>query len=139
MEIFEFKQELSDHEFIITTVIPQKAVTLFKIIGETSLKHLKNGKYKSIIFCPGWCGSVNRVPACEPEGHQFNSQSGHMPGLQTTSPVGGVQETTDQCISGTSMFLSLSFSFPSPLSQKINKIFFKKYYFLEIIFNSSQR
>ena len=27
---------------------------------------------------------------CEPKGHWFNSQAGHMPELQTRSPVGGV-------------------------------------------------
>ena len=29
----------------------------------------------------GYCGSVDRVLACEPKGHWFDSQSGHMPGL----------------------------------------------------------
>ena len=40
------------------------------------------------IYGPGWCGSVDSVPACKPAGHQFDSQSGHMPGLQARSPVG---------------------------------------------------
>ena len=40
---------------------------------------------------PGWCGSVDSVPACEPKGHRFNSQSEHMPGLQAGSPVGSAQ------------------------------------------------
>ena len=49
---------------------------------------------------PGWCGSVDWVPACEPKGHRFDSQSGHMPGLQARSPIGGVQEaTTHWCFS----------------------------------------
>ena len=39
---------------------------------------------------PGWCGSVDSVPACELRGHQFHSQSGHMPGFQAMSPAGGV-------------------------------------------------
>ena len=39
---------------------------------------------------PGWYGSVDRAPACEPKGHGFDSQSGHMPELWTGSPVGGV-------------------------------------------------
>ena len=42
---------------------------------------------------------------------------GHMLGLWTRSPVGDMQEATDQCISHTSMFLSLSFSLLSPLSK----------------------
>ena len=48
-------------------------------------------KYK---FGPGWCGSVDWVQACEPKGQQFDSQSGHTPGLPDRSPVGGVQEAT---------------------------------------------
>ena len=31
---------------------------------------------------------------CKPKGHWFNSQSGHMPGLQARSPVGGAREAT---------------------------------------------
>ena len=31
---------------------------------------------------------------CEPKGHWYNSQSGHMPGLWARSPVGGAQEAT---------------------------------------------
>ena len=33
----------------------------------------------------GWCGSVDWVPACEPKGCWFNSQSGHMPGFWAKS------------------------------------------------------
>ena len=33
-------------------------------------------------------------PAWEPKGRRFDSESGHMPGLRTRSPVGGVQEAT---------------------------------------------
>ena len=43
----------------------------------------------------------------------FNSQSGHVAGLQARSLVGGMQETSYQCFSHKSMFLSLFFSFPS--------------------------
>ena len=42
------------------------------------------------ILGPGWCGSVDWVPACEPKGCQFDSQSGHTPGLQARSPVGAM-------------------------------------------------
>ena len=63
--------------------------------------------------CPGWCGAVGWMPACELKGHWFDSQSGHMPGLQARSPVGGAREaTTCWCF-----FPSLP-SFPS---LKINK------------------
>ena len=70
----------------------------------TELLHYCSDKRK---LCPGWCGSVDWVPACEPNSGRFDSQSGHMPGLQARSPVGGMQETTTHwCFSP---------SFPSPL------------------------
>ena len=59
--------------------------------------------------------------------HWFDSQSGHMPGLQARSPLGGVPKTPDQCFFHTSVCLSLSFSLPSPLKIKIKKILFKKF------------
>ena len=70
-----------------------------------------------------WCGSVVWVLSHRLKDHWFNSWSGYMPGLQARSLVGCVQEATNWCFSHTSMFLSLSFSLPSPLSK--NKIFFK--------------
>ena len=45
-----------------------------------------------------------RASSCEPKGHWFNSGWGQMPVLWARSQVGGVQETTDQCILRTSMF-----------------------------------
>ena len=36
---------------------------------------------------PYWCDLVGCVPACEPKGHWFNTQSGHMPGLWARSFV----------------------------------------------------
>ena len=63
---------------------------------------------------PGWCGSVDWVPACELGCCQFDSQSGHMPGLLARSLVGGMREaTTHWCFSP-----SLSPSLPPSL--KIN-------------------
>ena len=41
------------------------------------------------------------------KGHQFNSWSGNMPGLQASSPVGGLREATNQRFSRTLMFFSL--------------------------------
>ena len=73
--------------------------------------HFKTG------FHAGWCGSMDWVLACKPKDHQFNSQSGHMPGLWARSPVRGVWEATNQGISCTLMFLSLSFTLPSTLSK----------------------
>ena len=43
---------------------------------------------------PGCCGSVHWVPACEPKGCWFDSQSGHIPGVWARSPVGGAWEAT---------------------------------------------
>ena len=63
---------------------------------------------------PGWCGLVGWVLACEPKGHQFDSQSGYMPGLRATFSVGGVWEATNWCIFHISM---ISPSFPSLLSK----------------------
>ena len=58
---------------------------------------------------------------CEPKGRQFNSQSGHMPGLLARSPVGGTREaTTHWCFSP-----SLSPSLPL-FKNNNNKIFKKK-------------
>ena len=57
------------------------------------------------------------VSSHKAEDHWFDSQSGHMPGLQARSLLGGMQEGADQCFSQTLMFLSLSFSLPSPLSK----------------------
>ena len=67
-------------------------------------------QYLNIPFSPGWCGSVDWVPAWEPKGRWFDSPSGHMPGLQARSLVGGMWEVTS-----TSMLLS--FSLLSPLSK----------------------
>ena len=43
---------------------------------------------------PGLVWLVDRAPACEPKGCWFNSQSGHTPGLQARSLVGGLREAT---------------------------------------------
>ena len=59
---------------------------------------------------PGWGGSVDWVPACEPKGRRFDSQSGHLPGSRP-GPQWGAWE------SRTLMFPSLSFSLPSPFSK----------------------
>ena len=66
-------------------------------------------------FSPGWCGSVDWVLACEPKGCWFDSQSGHMPGLQARFSVGAKWEAT------THWCFSPSLSPSPPLSLKINK------------------
>ena len=54
-------------------------------------------RLKNVSRCPGWCGSVDQALACELKGRWFNPWSGHMPGLQARSPVGGAQEVTTHC------------------------------------------
>ena len=43
---------------------------------------------------PGWCGSMDWAPTCKPQGHLFDSQSEHIPGLQTKYQAGGAWEAT---------------------------------------------
>ena len=63
-------------------------------------------KFFKGLKSPGWCGSVDWTPTCEAKGRWFDSQTGHMPGLQARSSVGGAPEaTTRWCFSP---FLSLS-------------------------------
>ena len=59
--------------------------------------HLSTGQFipfednfNNVKILPDWCGSVGSVSSHKPEGHWFNSQSGHMPGFQARSLVGGV-------------------------------------------------
>ena len=71
-----------------------------------------------------WCGSVGWALNHKLKVPWFDSQSGHMPGLWARYPVGGAQEATNWCFSGTLMFLSLSLFLPSLLT--INKNLKKK-------------
>ena len=86
-----------------------------------------------VFFRPGWCGSVDWVLACKPEGPWFDSQLGHMLGLPAKSPVGGFQPHID-----VSLLL-----FPPPFPSlninkflKISKKFFKRkfFYFYKVYF-----
>ena len=46
------------------------------------------GKHDLIKTGPALAGVVSGLnTGCEPKGRQFNSQSGHMPGLQARFPV----------------------------------------------------
>ena len=69
-----------------------------------------------ILIIPNWCGSVDWVPACEPKGCWFDSQSGLMPGLQARSLVVG-----DTWESTTQWHFSLCLSPSLALFLKINK------------------
>ena len=44
---------------------------------------------------PDWYGSVGWALSHKPKGHQFDSQSGYMLGLQARSQAGGVQEAAN--------------------------------------------
>ena len=65
-------------------------------------------------LAPGWCGSMDGAPVCEPTGHWFDSQSGHTPGRRARSPVGGTWEATTPC------YFSPSLSPSLPLYLKMN-------------------
>ena len=89
------------------------SLSFLSLFNINKLKKKKNTWRK----CPGWCSSVDWVLACEPKGHWFDSQLGHMPGFWPRFPVGGMREATNWCILHTLVFLSLFFSLPSPLSE----------------------
>ena len=72
---------------------------------------------------PSCCGSVDWAPACEPKGPWFDSQSGHIPGLQARSPWWGVHERQPHWCFFPSLLPPISL--PSPLS-KINEWILKK-------------
>ena len=81
---------------------------------------LGSEQLKTINFSPGWYGSVDWVPACEPRGCQFDSQSGHVPGWWD-------QVTSWGCARGNrSTFPShITFLFLPPPLPKKTKIFFE--------------
>ena len=84
--------------------------------GGLQVEHLIIFKYlKFLKFALAGVAQWIEYQSANQMGHQFDSQSGHIPGLWTRSPAGGVREaTTHRCFSP-SLFLSL------PLSLKINK------------------
>ena len=59
-----------------------------------SMELLSAKSYNKHCTDTGWCGSVDWVLARTPNGHQFDSQSEHMPGFRARSPVGGMREAT---------------------------------------------
>ena len=89
------------------------------------VEQIRNRQRQSLYlkFCPGWCGSVDWVPARKPKRCQFDSHPGHMPGLRARSLGGGFQL---MYLSHIHISLSLFLSPSLPISLKINKIFFKK-------------
>ena len=70
--------------------------------------------------CVGHCEKVKGLRSTDQKHHRFSSQSGHMPGLQARSLEGPPRDNH------TLMFLSLSFSLPSPFFKNKFKNFLKK-------------
>ena len=94
-----------------TLVINECTIIFFLVTFKHLFSKMIFLNIKSRLFCPGWCASVDWVLACKPKGGQFDSQSGHMPGLQASR--GHVK------CNHTLMFLSL---FLPPFSSlKVNK------------------
>ncbi|KAF6119941.1 hypothetical protein HJG60_010308 [Phyllostomus discolor] len=84
--------------------------------GKQKKNNKQMGLYQIKSFCsPDWCGPVCWAPSCRAKGHQFGSQSRHMPGLWASPLLGHMQEGTDPYFSHASMLLSLSFSLLSSL------------------------
>ena len=53
-----------------------------QVIGQLRFKEREMRFYLFLKSCPGWCGSVDLMPACKPKGCRFDFQSGHAPGLR---------------------------------------------------------
>ena len=61
--------------------------------GRQCLRGTQEGpdpEFKRTVI-PGWRGSVDWASACKLKGYWLGSLSGHMPGLQAWSPVGGMR------------------------------------------------
>ena len=59
--------------------------------------------------------------ACKLKGCPFDSWSGHVPGLQAESSIGGVREATNQCISHP-MDVSILVFLPLKMNKILKKI-----------------
>ena len=120
----------SENMVIYCTVIPQFFPQIKLSLAAKAHKKLKSGingcfsirkSMQSYLYIysweiwfttrnsgPGWCSSVNWVPACKSNDRRFDSQSGHMLGLQARSPVGGAQETATHWCFSPSLYPSLT-------------------------------
>ena len=74
---------------------------------------------KKNILGPDWCGLVCWALSCKGKGGQFDSRSGHIPGLWFSPWLVRIQEAANRYFSVASRILSLSVSFPS--LSKMNK------------------
>ena len=71
-------------------------------------------------YSPGWCGSVDRMPACKPSGCWFDFQSGTCLGCRPASQLGACERQPINVSLAHPCFSPFS---PScPLSLKINKL-----------------
>ena len=109
------------------------AVTKVKIYAHLSMliaalftvaKIWKEPKYpsveesiKKLWYSIDQCGSVFWASSCKAKSHWFDSSQGMCLGCRFSPLTGCVEEATDRYFSLTSMFLSISFSLPSPLSK----------------------
>ena len=79
------------------------------------------------IFSLGWCGLVDWVPSCKPQGYRFDSQSGHIP-----VRIDSGQVPSRGCSRGNDSLMFLSLSLPLPVKtnkynlKKIKRGYFKK-------------
>ena len=64
-----------------------------------------------------WFGSVGWVSSCKAKCDWFDSDQDTCLSGQSGPRLGHMQEATDPCFSYTLVFLSLSFSLPSPFSK----------------------
>ena len=115
----KLKRQLREWEEVFVYCVSDKVLItkIYEEVMQINDKNNNNNKQSTLKvgWGPGWCDPVDWVPACKPKGRHFYSQSGHMPGLQTRSPVGGVWEAT------TCWCFSSSLSPCLPPSLKISK------------------
>ena len=78
INVIHDKNKLKDENYTIISVDAEKAFdkiqhpfmikTLSKMRIEGSYRNIIKVIYKKPVASPGWCHSVNRVPACKPKG-----------------------------------------------------------------------
>ena len=99
IELLEMKTRMSEVKNILGGTSGRLGITEEKTnepedIGIETILNETYRRKKKENNGSGWYGSVDWVPACKTKGRWFDSQSGHMPGLEARSPVGGTQEAT---------------------------------------------
>ena len=83
-----------------------------------NLKYLQSKKKTTQKTCPDWYGSVGWVSFCKSKGCQFDSPSGHLPGLRGLALVEAhIRGNLAMFLFHTVVFLPLFL--PPPLSKKL--------------------